>query len=368
MDKENIVVVGAGLSGLIAAKLLNEQGHAVLLIESRARLGGRLMGASPSGQAPFLDLGAAWVWPEMNPRLTHWIKRLELDLFEQHSQGATLMELPQNEVRRYANSFAQQPASMRLLGGTYSLINALYASLTDTLLLLETRVTQIRKLPEGGTELTLQEPNGSQQLIAASVIFTLPPRLLAEQLQWQPALPSALNSNWQRSPTWMAGQAKLVAVYKEAFWRQQGLSGDAMSQVGPLVEIHDASDVAGEQPALFGFVGVPANWRAKLGEAELIQRSLQQLGRIFGPEAAQPEWCYLQDWAQEIDTATAADALPANHHPSSQSRHLPAPWHGQVYLAGTEFAADFPGYLEGAVFSAEQAVHDYLQQQRQLLA
>ena len=40
---------------------------------------------------------------------------------------------------------------------------------------------------------------------------------------------------------------------------------------------------------------------------------------------------------------------------SPQPTALPAPWQGQVWLAGTEFAAEFPGYLEVAVQAAEQA-------------
>jgi monoamine oxidase len=41
---------------------------------------------------------------------------------------------------------------------------------------------------------------------------------------------------------------------------------------------------------------------------------------------------------------------------------LPAPWRDRIHLAGSEFAPDFPGYLEGAVLAAERAV-DALQAQ-----
>jgi monoamine oxidase len=42
---------------------------------------------------------------------------------------------------------------------------------------------------------------------------------------------------------------------------------------------------------------------------------------------------------------------------------LPAPGRERIHLAGSEFAPDFPGYLEGAVLAAERAV-DALQAQR----
>ena len=44
----------------------------------------------------------------------------------------------------------------------------------------------------------------------------------------------------------MAGHAKFIALYERAFWREAGCSGTAMSQRGPLTEIHDASDELGK--------------------------------------------------------------------------------------------------------------------------
>jgi monoamine oxidase len=64
----------------------------------------------------------------------------------------------------------------------------------------------------------------------------------------------------------------------------------------------------------------------------------------------------VQDWADEAETATPADAQPATAHPAPVSTDLPEPWRGRVHLAGSEFAADFAGYLEGAARAAERAV------------
>ena len=71
---------------------------------------------------------------------------------------------------------------------------------------------------------------------------------------------------------------------------------------------------------------------------------------------------YLQDWADEVESATPADAQPASAHPAPMPTTLPAPWRDCIHLAGTEFAPVFPGYLEGAVLAAERAV-DVLQAQ-----
>ena len=65
----------------------------------------------------------------------------------------------------------------------------------------------------------------------------------------------------------------------------------------------------------------------------------------------------MHDWADEAETGTPADAQPASAHPAPMITALPAPWRNRIHLAGSEFAPDFPGYLEGAVRAAELAVH-----------
>lgn len=66
------IVIGAGLSGLIAARELHRAGHSVLLIEARDRIGGRMHGERlASGQ--WIDRGGQWVG------LTHHRFRALLD-------------------------------------------------------------------------------------------------------------------------------------------------------------------------------------------------------------------------------------------------------------------------------------------------
>ena len=69
-----VVVVGAGLSGLVAAHLLKRLGLGVTLLEARDRVGGRIFGVPTDDGTHRFDLGPAWVWPQLNPRTTEWLQ------------------------------------------------------------------------------------------------------------------------------------------------------------------------------------------------------------------------------------------------------------------------------------------------------
>lgn len=340
------LIVGGGLAGLALADLLARAGRDFLLVEAQDRFGGRILTHQVEGAG--FDLGPTWFWPGQE-RIAALVRRLGLAAFAQHSSGAILLQTAGGAVER-DRGYASMAGSLRVAGGLGAVIAGLVAGLPPARLRLHSPVTALENTGQG-----LRVHLGAESLLADRVVLALPPRLIAQRLRFAPVLPAQAMQALERIPTWMAGQAKILAVYDRPHWREAGLSGDAMSLRGPMAEVHDASPAQGGPYALFGFVGVPPATRAAQPD-EVCALALRQLVEMFGPGMAAPRALVLQDWARNPSIATAQDQVPPRAHPDyGLPQALAGLWSGRLIFAATEMGQQFGGYLEGALEAAEAA-------------
>lgn len=356
--RTTVAIVGGGLSGLYAAKLLQEAEVDFQLFEARQRFGGRILSVGETGEPSpgGFDLGPSWFWPGMHTRMARIVEGLGLDSFPQYATGDVILERSRLEDPQRFPVIRQEPQSMRLKAGTSAIVVALADMLPQERLHLGACVARLAAKTDG-VLLSANIDDANHEVLARCVILAAPPRLLASAITFDPALDPGTMMRWRQTATWMAPHAKFFAVYDAPFWREAGLSGTAQSGVGPLVEIHDATTSSGEA-ALFGFVGIGREQRAAIGEDALVRASLAQLVRLFGSSAARPRATLLKDWAADAMTATAADKVSEGHPVPDERPWMDGAWAQAVSLAGSETSSTDPGYLAGALDAAARAVRE----------
>lgn len=351
--KTDILIIGGGLSGLALAYRLHQAGRDFQLIEARNRFGGRILSKASKAGARF-DLGPAWFWPGQ-PRILALLNELDVGYFNQYSKGTLVFQDQSNTIRRDID-MATMEGAYRVKNGIQSVIDALVERLPQERLQLSAQARSIETTDKG---VKIALPDG--EIEANKFVICLPPRLAVQSIQFSPPLPDNLSTDMSHVPTWMAAHAKFIAVYDTPFWRDMGLSGDGMSHIGPMGELHDCSpwaspDTSSSEGAIFGFLSVPAEAR-KGRRDEVIQACKDQLVTLFGEKAANPTDVFYEDWSEEAFTATDADANGLQSHPHYHS--IPVRddiWKNRLIISSTETAPQFGGFLEGALEAAEETV------------
>lgn len=440
MERTTVAVVGAGLSGLVAATRLRDAGHDVLVVEARDRVGGRTLTTEVGGAR--LDLGAQWIGPQQR-RVVALAERLDLATFPQHTEGRqvlhtagrattyrgtipklSLLSLVQLQRTLWATDrrarrtgagtpsaterdwdertladwmterrlrpdvagivtaamrvvFGCEPSELSLLqflryvgsagglealietdagaqdrrfvDGAWTLCERLAADLGDAVRLSR----PVRAIAHGGAGVELTTDGGPVR--AERVVLALPPNLAAE-LVVEPELPAG-------RARWLAGAAmgattKVIATYDRPFWRDRGLSGEAVADDGPLSVVFDDTSADGSVAALLGFaVAAPARELARLTPSGRQAAVIDHLVGLFGPEAGRVGTYTEHAWAEERWTGGCPVALPAVGVASGADIDPREPV-GRLHWAGTETATRWRGFLEGAVEAGERAADE----------
>ena len=345
VDLENVsvdvVVIGAGIGGLAAARKLAIQGFSVAVLEARDRIGGRLLSISPGG----IDLGATWYWPN-EPRITRLISDLGLEIFPQHISGDAVYETPTGFERIQGNPI--DVYSSRFLHGAQDLAQALADELPTGVIKLGNPVKKIHSTSNNIQAIT---PIGG--FSAQHIVLAVPPALCVSSIYFNPVLPRKLIELAKITPVWMGAITKVVAIYSEPFWRHDGLAGAAISYVGPMREFHDMSGPDGNPAVLFGFVPTIVVGQATLS----VEKALQQLTSLFGPKAAHPEKLLIHDWRRESFTSPPGIERLNAYQTFGNSSYASPAMGGRLHWASTETSSESPGHIEGALAAAERAAN-----------
>ncbi|MDW5596002.1 FAD-dependent oxidoreductase [Conexibacter stalactiti] len=440
----DVAIVGAGISGLHAARLLTTAGRDVVVLEGRDRIGGRTVSA-PIGDGRQVELGGQFIGPT-HRRVAALLRELEIDTFPTYDDGRNLLDfdgslrdydgaipplglpglvgmgIAEWRLNRMARQVSpHQPWAARraaewdgttfgawldqhgpggrartlldLLAGTVwgaephelNLLQALaYASAAGGL--RETAGVkggmQERRIDGGPAQLcaALAARAGALRLStpvreiahrrddvelradglvvrAAHAIVAVPPALVP-QIAFEPALPAARDRVLRRLPSGRV--TKVVCVYPEPFWRDRGLSGQAVSDGGPVGATFDNSPPDGRPGVLLGFVtGDRAATFATLPEPDRRQLVTAQFARLFGAQAARPEQYLERDWAADPFARGCYFGLAGPGAIGEAGTLLSQPL-GRIHWAGAETTVASYGGMDGAVLAGDRVAREVL--------
>ncbi|MEN3285057.1 MAG: monoamine oxidase [Solirubrobacteraceae bacterium] len=158
--------------------------------------------------------------------------------------------------------------------------------------------------------------------------------------------------------------AKVEAVYARPFWRDAGLSGQGVADVGAANTIFDNSPPDGSLGVLLGFVGGSSHRRwATLPADQRRAQALASFAGFVGDQASSPLQYLERDWAQE----RWSRGCPVAHLPrgllTKHGEWLRRPV-GRVHFAGSETSDYWIGYMDGAVRAGQRAAREVIAAQR----
>ena len=444
MGRVDVVIIGAGVSGLTAARKIRAAGRSVCVLEARDRVGGRTLTRDFNGTT--VDLGGQWLGPTQKRALA-LARELDLDLYPQFDSGRKVMHIG-GKVRTYRGLipwvglrgigqlarrvarieyearriplddpasaalaerwdrrsvadffdehvtdpnaraildiatrmiYAADPRDIsllfflfymhsgggfirlastrggaqaeRIVGGAQQISERLSEQLPDVVRL----EAPVAAMQDDGKRVFVQFAGGEVE--ATSAILAVPPQQ-ARRIERTPEPPPQRRD--LEASMKMGSVCKFVVFYERPFWREAGVSGEAISDASPVRATFDACPHDGSYAALVGFC-IPGDADALGITDEDTRREavLDHLAEMFGP-AARAATAYVDhDWSTEAFSGGCYTGLLA---PGAVRRTAAAlrPSLGRFHHAGTETATRWCGYIDGAIESGDRAADEVL--------
>ncbi|WP_432222459.1 flavin monoamine oxidase family protein [Flavobacterium sp. TMP13] len=351
MSETKITIIGAGLSGLMSAYLLQKKGYEVTILEADTRSGGRIETLTGATGAT-MEMGATW-FSKPHQNLIALLEEFNIPYFKQHTQGISLFEtMSFVPPQKFEISDAEEP-SYRIVGGTAKLIEKLVQEVGIQNIITNSKVTSIKEM-DGYLEITTADGITSK---ASKVISTLPPHLLVQTIGFEPQLPESIEKLAKKTHTWMGESIKFSVEYATPFWRTNNYSGTLFSQASIIQEMYDHSTFDHNGYALKGFLNGGTH---ALSREERKEKVMLQLTKLFGTEANNYVDYHEKVWRDEPLTFFPYEQLLMGHENNGHPNYKNIFLNGKLFISGSETASQNPGYMEGAIVAAKEIAAQFL--------
>lgn len=404
--KVRVLVIGAGVAGLTAAKELQAHGFSVTVLEARDRIGGRIWTSSKFGYPT--DLGASWIEGDEDNPIAALAKEHHLELLYDDEEAVTYDvhgtdiskaydEQRDKLERRLEQAIAEPDRSVwsalqdapvkqdflqayyselesdssadaevwslkewgreTVLQGDSFLFPGGYVQIPNVLAKgLDVRVNQAvvsLSQTEDLVEITTQD---GQILQADLALVTVPLGVLKSgRITFSPPLPAAKRQAIRQLG--MGVLNKVLLQFSQVFWPKDVLS---FSYVGPKRGVF-SSTVNGfcvcGQPYLMTFTaGSVAREQEGWSDEAIIDALLEVYGKMFGVKPPAPTAHQITRWASDLWSCGSYSFRPVGVT-DGQRVELGKPF-GRIYFAGEATDLRDPATVHGASLSGSRAAEE----------
>lgn len=409
----DVIVIGAGMAGLAAATQLIKDGHSVILLEGRERIGGRTWTDHTLGVP--VDMGASWIHGVKDNPLTELANRFNAtrvptnydDMALYDADGRELSDAESDKIDRdFENMMENVYELQEELEGDISLQVAINRSAKSTRNLTYSINTTIEhEYGADVSDLSLFEwdqdgeqsggdvifPKGYEQLVnglakgldirtktrvesidyndktvrigtgkgefrCQRVVVTLPLGVLKKgSVHFSPELPTQKQKSISRLN--MGVLNKVYLKFPKVFWDKETMIGYVASEKGRWCEWLNVHKFTG-QPVLLGFnAGAYGVEIESESDDDIVDGAMTVLRRIYGDDIPDPEGWAITRWMSDPFAYGSYSHIPPAASGADYDQ-LSRPVSGRLFFAGEATHRVYPGTVHGAYLSGMRAAKE----------
>lgn len=356
---KKVLVLGAGMAGLVAAYELTQLGHDVTVLEARTRPGGRVHTLrEPFSDGLYAEEGAARI-PDNHELTLKYVKQFALPLepfypsrlnvvrFDRGSREEVSIEgYTQAMTENYGGELGDRPERWRKIKGGTDLLPKAFAQRLEGKIMYGAQVVKIEQ--DAKTARVVFAKAGAQQTLTADAVLCTIPFSVLRKVEL-PALSSRKRDAIKR--THYDAVSRVYLQTKNRFWEERGLNGFAFTR-GAIEVWQPTWDQPGPRGILMTYARPGEAERiTKLKENQRIESTLKQVDEIFSGLRANFERgvtkCWLDDeWSRGAWAFVAFSDFATAVAPE-----------GRIYFAGEHLSA-WVSWMQGALSSGLRAVKE----------
>ena len=284
-----VLVLGAGMAGLVAAYELSKLGHDVTILEARMRPGGRVHTLrEPFADGLYAEAGAARI-PDTHDLTLKYVKELgvQLEPFYPSRLSAVRFDRGRREevpidgftdamTRNYGEELGGKPERWHKIKGGCDLLPKAFAEKLAGKIQYGAAVVKIEQDPKQARVVFVD--NGRQQSVTADTVICTIPFSVLRGIEL-PAM-SARKKEFIKNTRYDA-VSRVYLQTRNRFWEEKGLNGFAFTS-GAIEIWQPTWDQPGPRGILMSYARpTEADRITKLKEKDRIASTLKQLNGIF---------------------------------------------------------------------------------------